>query len=165
MGHVMCHTCRYGHPYVLGAPAFSLCARILICILAAFWAAPLAAQSGHGRGKHWDDSLLHNSLPKVPDYRVKGPDSTTSATASGDESCFMWPLTGIRSPTAAVASLEVPAQARKDFPRACSAASDKKLAKAEEHLRKALHADPRYSGAWVLLGRVLKAQQKSEEAP
>ena len=83
---------------------------------------------------------------------------------AADESCFMWPLTGIRSSTAGVASLEVPGPARKDFQRACSAAGDKKLAKAEEHLRKALHADEQYPAAWVLLGQVLKAEQKTEDA-
>ncbi len=76
----------------------------------------------------------------------------------------MWPLTGVHSPTAGVASLEVPGQARKDLQRACSAASDKKLAKAEEHLRKALREDAQYPAAWVLLGQVLKAQQKPDEA-
>ena len=76
----------------------------------------------------------------------------------------MWPLTGLRASTAGVASLEVPSPARKDFQRACSAASDKKLAKAEEHLRKALHADEQYPAAWVLLGQVLKAEQKMDDA-
>jgi tetratricopeptide (TPR) repeat protein len=60
--------------------------------------------------------------------------------------------------------LEVPGQARKDFQRACSAAGDKKLAHAEKHLRKALREDARYPAAWVLLGQVLKAQQKPVEA-
>jgi len=87
-----------------------------------------------------------------------------STTAASDESCFMAPLTGIRSATAGVASLEVPGRARKDFQRACSAASHKKLATAEEHLRKALHEDAQYPAAWVLLGQVLKAQQKPDEA-
>jgi Tfp pilus assembly protein PilF len=148
----------------LVAPAFPLCARVFLCIMAAFWTSSLAAQSGHNRGRHWDDSLLHNSLPRVPDDRVKGPDSAVSTTAGAEESCFLWPLIGVHSPTTAVASLEVPVQARKDFQRACRAASDKKLGKAEEHLRKALQADLRYPVAWVLLGQVLKVQQKPEEA-
>jgi tetratricopeptide (TPR) repeat protein len=76
----------------------------------------------------------------------------------------MPPLTGVRSPTAGVASLEVPGPARKDFQRACSAASHNKLAKAEEHLRKALEEGAQYPAAWVLLAQVLKAQQKSDDA-
>ena len=151
-----------GDPLV--APAFPLCARVVLCIMAGFWTSSLAAQSGHNRGRHWDDSLLHNSLPRVPDDRVKGPNSAVSPPAGGDESCFLWPLIGVRSPTATVASLEVPAQARRDFQRACSAARDRSLAKAEGHLRKALQADPRYPVAWVLLGQVLKVQQEPEQA-
>lgn len=107
--------------------------------------------------------MIHNPLPAVPDDRVQGPDSPF-ITAADDESCFMWPLTGIRSPTSTVASLKVPGQARKDFRRACSAVTDKKLAKAEERLRSALHADEQYTAAWVLLGQVLKAQQHPQEA-
>jgi len=156
-------TQRHGHPSVLLALAFALCAKALI--VAAFWAAPLAAQvSAHQKHGVVYSSLVHNQLPNVPDGRVKGPDGAASTTAAGDESCFMWPLTGIRSPTAGVASLEVPEQARKDFQHACRAASDKKLAKAGEHLRKALHEDAQYPAAWVLLGQVLKAQQKPEDA-
>jgi len=60
--------------------------------------------------------------------------------------------------------LGVPALARKDFQRACRAAGDKNLAKAEEHLRRALQADAEYAAAWVLLGQVLKAQQKPVDA-
>jgi Tetratricopeptide repeat len=160
----MCRTRGHGHLDVLVALAFPLWARVFLCTMATLWAVPLVAQSGHGRGRHWDDSLLHNSLPKVPDDRVLGPDSAASPTDGGDESCFMWPLNGVRSPTTGVASLEVPGQARKDFQRACSAAHDTRLAHAENYLRKALREDARYPAAWVLLGQVLKAQQKPGEA-
>jgi tetratricopeptide (TPR) repeat protein len=137
---------------------------VLIWAVAASWTVPLAGQATRGSAIKEPGSILHSSLPHVPDDRVKGPDGATSTPTAGDESCFIWPLTGIRSSTAGVASLAVPAQARKDFQRACSVASDKKLAKAEEHLRKALQEDAQYPAAWVLLGQVLRAQQKPEEA-
>ena len=76
----------------------------------------------------------------------------------------MWPLTGVRAPTDGFASLKVPGQARKDFQRACKAANEKRLPKAEEHLRQALQADAQYPAAWLFLGQVLKAQQKLEDA-
>ena len=154
-----------GHPYVLVASGFWLCARVLICSVAAFWAAPLSAQSSaHQKHGVVYSSLVRNQLPSTPDDRVKGPDGAASPPAAGDESCFLWPLTGIRSPTAGVPSLEVSGEARKDFERACSAASRKELAKAGKHLRKALHEDAQYPAAWVLLGQVFKAQQKPEDA-
>ncbi len=76
----------------------------------------------------------------------------------------MWPLTGVRAPTDGFASLKVSGQARKDFQRACKAANEKRLSKAEEQLRRALQADAQYPAAWLLLGQVLKAQQKPEDA-
>ena len=162
---VMHGTRRHGYSYVLVARAFPVGARVLICITAAFWT-PLVAQVTQSHIKHGVvyTSLIHNQLPNTPDDRFKGVDGATSTAAAGDELCFMSPLTGIRFTTTGVASLEVPGKARKDFQRACSAASDNKLAKAEEHLRKTLREDGQYPAAWVLLGQVLKAQQKPEDA-
>jgi len=136
----------------------------VIWLGAALWAAPLLAQANHGSATKEPGSLIRSPLPQVPDDRVKGPDTAAPPPVAADESCFMWPLTGIRSSTAGVASLQVPGPARKDFQRACSAAADKKLAKAEELLRKTLHADGQYPAAWVLLGQVLKAEQKTDDA-
>jgi len=137
---------------------------VLMAVLAALWTVPLAGQATRGSAIKQPGTVLRSPLPRVPDDRVRGPDNTPSTTAAGDESCFLWPLTGIHSPTAGVSSLEVSGQARKDFQHACSLASTKKLAKAEEHLRKALQKDAQYPAAWVLLGQVLKAQQKPEDA-
>src|SRR5580693_258024 len=159
-------THRHGESYVLVAPCFPLHARFFIWIMAALWAAPVAAQATRASlGDHGFGYDFHNAVPSIPDDRVKVPDNVPAPTSTpGDESCFMPPLTGVRSPTAGVASLEVPGPARKDFQRACSAASHNKLAKAEEHLRKALEEGAQYPAAWVLLAQVLKAQQKSDDA-
>jgi tetratricopeptide (TPR) repeat protein len=161
---VVCGT-RHCRQNDLVAPAFPLCARVVICGIAALWT-PLAAQvtQSHIKQGAVYSSLIRNQLASVPDDRIKGLDSAASITAAGDELCFMSPLTGIRSPTTGVASLEVPGKARKDFQRACSAAVDKKPAEAEEYLRKALHEDAQYPAAWVLLGQVLKEQQKPDDA-
>lgn len=161
---VVCGTRHCGQNDLV-APAFALCARVVICGIAALWT-PLDAQVAQSHIKHGAvySSLIRNQLAGVPDDRIKGLDSAAPTTAAGDELCFMSPLTGIRSPTTGVASLEVPGKARKDFQRACSAADDKKPAKAEEYLRKALHEDAQYPAAWVLLGQVLKEQQKWEDA-
>lgn len=138
--------------------------QILICAMATFLAPLLAGQANHGSATKEPGSLIHSPLPSVPDDRVTGPDRAVSASVTNDESCFMAPLTGVRSPTAGVASFTVPGRARKDFQRACSEVSYKRLAKAEEHLHSALRVDEKYSAAWVLLGQVFKAQQKPEDA-
>lgn len=154
-----------GRPYFVTAPAFPLCASVLVTGLATLWTA-LAAQVTQSHIKHGVvySSMIRNQLSSVPPDRIEGLDTAAPAAAAGDELCFLSPLTGIRSPTAGVGSLGVPGKARKDFQRACSAASDKKPAKAEEHLRKALQDDAQYPAAWVLLGQVLKEQKKSDDA-
>jgi tetratricopeptide (TPR) repeat protein len=159
-------THRHGDSYVLVVPALPLCASIVTFIMAAFWSAPMAAQATRASlGDHGFGYDFHNAVPSIPDDRVKLPDSVPPPTNTpGDESCFLSPLTGIHSPTAGVASLEVHGAARKDFQRGCSAASHNKLARAEEHLRKALDEDAQYPAAWVLLGQVLKAERKPDDA-
>lgn len=137
---------------------------VLLCTAVVLWSSSLVGQATRGSATKQLNSLFHSPVPPVPDDRVKGPDGAAFATTSGDESCFMWPLTGVRSPTAGVASLEVPGQARKDFQRACGAARDQKLASAEQHLRKALQEEEKYPAALVLLGQVLKAQLRPEDA-
>jgi len=136
----------------------------LIIALAALCTTRLGGQATRGSATKAPGSLIHSSLPPIPDDRVTGPDPGTAFSVATDESCFLWPLTGVRAPTAGVASLEVPGPARKDFQRACKAASDHRLPKAEEHLRRALQADAQYPAAWLLLGQVLKAQQKLDDA-
>jgi tetratricopeptide (TPR) repeat protein len=135
-----------------------------IIALLALCATRMVGQATRGSAVKAPGSLIRSSLPPIPDDRVKGPDAGTVFSAADDESCFMWPLTGVRAPTEGFASLKVPGQARKDFQRACKAANEKRLPKAEEHLRRALQADAQYPAAWLLLGQVLKAQQKPEEA-
>jgi tetratricopeptide (TPR) repeat protein len=141
-----------------------LSAWALVYALAALFTIPVAGQANHGSAEKEPGSLIHSPLPSIPDDRVTGPDKAAPTSFSDDESCFMSPLTGVRPPIARVASLEVPGRARKDFQRACNEIGNKRLAKAEEHLRKALRADEKYSAAWVLLGQVLKAHQKPEDA-
>jgi hypothetical protein len=154
-----------GDSYGLAGPAFTLYARVVVLIVGALWTSPLAAQASRSPlGERGDGYDFHNALPSIPDDRVKGAESTPPATTDIDESCLMSPLTGIRPPTAGVASLKVSGRARKDFQHACSAASRKNMAQAEADLRKVLHEDAQYPAAWVLLGQVLKAQQKQDDA-
>lgn len=78
--------------------------------------------------------------------------------------CFLPPLTGIHSPTVAVTNLQIATKGKKEYSAACSALNDKKYDPAEAHLRKAVKEDPKYPAAWVTLGQLLAAQQKTAEA-
>jgi tetratricopeptide (TPR) repeat protein len=158
-------TPRHGRPYVLGMPVIPLSARVLICITTALWANPLAAQATRASlGDHGFGYDFHNIVPSVPDDRVKLPDGASPTATDNEEFCFLAPLVDVRARTAGVASLKVPAGARKDFHHACTALNHQNLAKAEQDLRKALHADAEYPAALVLLGQILKAQQNPDEA-
>ena len=136
----------------------------LIIALLPLCAPRLVGQATRGSATKAPGSLIHSSLPPIADDRVKGPDADTVFSPADDESCFMWPLTGVRAPTEGFASLKVPGPARKNFQRACKAVNDKRLAQAEEQLHRALKTDAQYPAAWLLLGQVLKALQKPEDA-
>jgi tetratricopeptide (TPR) repeat protein len=64
----------------------------------------------------------------------------------------------------AVANLQVAAKAKKEYATACVAVNDKKFDVADQHLRKAVQAESKYPAAWVTLGQLLAAQQKTDEA-
>lgn len=85
-------------------------------------------------------------------------------SAPKDEDCFLPPLNGVALGTTAVAELQVSAKTQKEYQQGCASLRDRKIADAENHLRKAVKQDTKYSAAWVLLGQVLEAQQKMDEA-
>jgi tetratricopeptide (TPR) repeat protein len=90
--------------------------------------------------------------------------SNTSASVSRDNNCFLPPLTGIQTGIVGVADLQVPAKVQKEYDDGCEAVKNKKLAEAETHLRKVVKEYAKYATAWVLLGQVLEARQKTDEA-
>lgn len=89
--------------------------------------------------------------------------TVSSQIAKGDN-CFLPPLNGVRFATVGIADLQIPAKARKEYEDGCATVKNNKLIEAENHLRKALKQWPTYSAAWVVLGQILEAQQKTEEA-
>ena len=89
---------------------------------------------------------------------------TSPSQAAKVDNCFLPPLNGVRSATVRIADLQIPAKAQREYADGCTAVKNNKLVEAENHLRKAVKQWPQYSAAWVLLGQVLEAQQKTEEA-
>lgn len=83
---------------------------------------------------------------------------------SKEDNCFLPPLDSVHSATVRLASLQIPAKARKEYDDGCAALKSMKMSEAENHLRKAVKQYPGYSAAWVMLGQVLETQQKAEEA-
>jgi len=80
------------------------------------------------------------------------------------EHCLLPPLSGVVPATVGVGDLKIPGKAQKAYESGCAALKDKKVADAENQLRKAVKEWPTYSSAWIALGQVLAMEQKSDEA-
>ena len=102
----------------------------------------------------WDQNeLMQRSYNKL----------VPSMIAEGDN-CFLAPLNGLFRSSVGIADLEVPAKAQRKLEDGCAALRSSKIVEAEGHLRKAVKQWPKYSAAWVVLGQVLEAQHKTDEA-
>jgi tetratricopeptide (TPR) repeat protein len=132
--------------------------RISLCVFALVALAPqLAAQ--HDSTPGWP---LHNS---APDHATA--DATGAMPTFGpdlDESCLLWTITQSHAATVSAATLKIPGNAKGEYRKSCNDLKDKKPASAEEHLRKAVADYPQYAAAWALLGQVLEAGNKIDEA-
>ena len=80
------------------------------------------------------------------------------------ESCFLPPLNGMLRSSVGVADLQAPSKAQREHRDGCAALRNSKIIEAEGHLRKAVNQWPKYLDAWVALGQLLEAQQKTAEA-
>lgn len=80
------------------------------------------------------------------------------------ESCQTWTAAALNSPTVSVERLEVPGNASREFQKACGDFKGNKMKSAEDHARKAVKIYPEYAPAWVLLGQILEADHKDQDA-
>ncbi len=135
----------------------SICAFEVIFLTPSLPAQQDGAASGAAPG--WP---MHNSAPDhaLPD--ALGPQLPN--VADRDESCLLWTVGKAQGPTISAATLQVPGKARGEYWKGCSDLKGRKLANAENHLRKAVQEYPRYVAAWVLLGQVLEAGNRMEDA-
>jgi tetratricopeptide (TPR) repeat protein len=102
----------------------------------------------------WDQNeLMQRSYNKL----------VSSMIAEGDN-CFLPPLNGLVRSRVGIADLQVPSKAQREHKDGCAALRNSKIIEAEAHLRKAVQQWPKYLAAWVVLGQVLEAQQKTDEA-
>jgi tetratricopeptide (TPR) repeat protein len=107
-----------------------------------------------------------NTPPTVFDQNRVIMDSNSrpaSSKVAKEDNCFLPPLNGMRH-TVGVADLQVPAKAQREYADGCAALRNNKVIEAENHLRKAVKQWPKYLTAWVVLGQILEAQQRTEEA-
>jgi tetratricopeptide (TPR) repeat protein len=138
--------------------ATSLLNQLALCAFAVVFFTPsLPAQQDTTPG--WP---LHSSAPDhaLPD--AVGPQPSNLVEA--DESCLLWTDAKVQQAMIGAATLKVPGKAKGEYRKGCSDLKDKKLASAEDHLRKAVQEYPQYAAAWTLLGQILDEGNRIEEA-
>jgi len=137
--------------------------KFAICAFAVgLLALPLAAQSDSSASGTTPGWPLHNPAPVHATADAVG--AMPATVAERDEACLLWTVAEAPASTVNASSLQVPGKARDEYNKGCSDLRSKKLATAESHLRKAVQDYPRYAAAWVLLGEVLEAGNKMEDA-
>jgi Tetratricopeptide repeat len=109
-----------------------------------------------GGGLSGADQAIFGGMASMPGSDILGITST--------ESCNTWTEAGVHSPTVSATRLEVPSKASSEYQKACGAFKDKRFSAAEDAVRKAIGLDPNYAAAWVVLGQVLDAQKKTDDA-
>jgi tetratricopeptide (TPR) repeat protein len=132
--------------------------KLALCAIAVVFLTPtLPAQQDTTPG--WP---LHSSAPDhaLPDAVGSQPSNIVDA----DESCLLWTAEKAQRSVIGAATLKIPGKAKGEYRKGCSDLKDKKFASAEDHLRKAVQEYPKYAAAWALLGQVLDAGNRVEEA-
>lgn len=96
------------------------------------------------------------------------PDATlgvqSPATDRAAESCSMWSVSGAQQTSASAATLKIAGKAEREYGKACHDLNARRLPSAETHLRKAVQQSPQYAAAWVLMGQVLGASNRIDDA-
>jgi tetratricopeptide (TPR) repeat protein len=87
-----------------------------------------------------------------------------SSRIAREDNCFLPPLNGLRPVTMGITDLRVPAKAQRERDEGCASLRKKNLVAAESRFRKSVKRWPAYLDAWIVLGQVLEAQQKLQEA-
>jgi tetratricopeptide (TPR) repeat protein len=113
----------------------------------------------------WTATLVYSVTTLVIQARAQSaPSVPEQSTVSSDaENCFLPPLNSLEM-LATGAGFQVPAKSQHEFAEACASLRGKKVVDAEVHLRRALRQDAKFPAAWVLLGQVLEAEQRMDEA-
>jgi tetratricopeptide (TPR) repeat protein len=117
------------------------------------------SSSSSGAAPGWP---LHNSAPVhgLPD----AVGATPVKTPQNNASCLLWAVAEASANTVSAATLQIPGKARGEYEKGCGDLRGGKLESAENHLRKAVQLYPHYADALVLLGQLLAAHNRVEDA-
>jgi tetratricopeptide (TPR) repeat protein len=134
---------------------------ICIFLLALSPVAVLSQQDGSSSGATpgWP---MHNSAPMhgLPDAMG----TTPLKTPQNNGSCLLWVVAETPANTVSAATLRIPGKARGEYEKGCGDLRDGKFESAENHLRKAVQLYPRYAHALVLMGQLMAAHNRVDDA-
>ncbi|MGE5323254.1 MAG: tetratricopeptide repeat protein [Actinomycetota bacterium] len=152
----------------------SLAKHFLPIALAALFPLPMAAQKGgrHGGGirpSSPPSGTIIYSNPRSTEgafdvYPITEPDIEKKLSTTGQPACFQFPMAPVASSTVSASRMTVPAEAKKEFGKACVAVRKKKLKDAQRHLQRAIDAYSKFADAWVLLGQTEEDQGNLQAA-
>ena len=142
---------RYNLSAVLNWKRLLLCVSAMVVSVTPLFAQKIRYSPSFGAGGKPRVSVIHNS-------------TLDTNPAAGEERCFPWKLSAVRSTTVSVTSLKVPSKARSEYEKACDGSNKNKFEEAQQHARSAIDTFQDYSAAWVMLGVILEEQHKSQEA-
>jgi tetratricopeptide (TPR) repeat protein len=134
--------------------AFSVLAIIVLLVSSP----SLCAQQQQDTTPPWP---MHDSSPRHATADVGGD---LPLLIQPDDSCLLWTEGKTDAATVSAANLKAPPAAHDEYKKACVDLKAKHFGDAEAHVRKAIDLDSNYPGAWALLGQVLEASQKFEDA-
>jgi tetratricopeptide (TPR) repeat protein len=103
----------------------------------------------------------HDPSPRPTTPEVGGD---PSLLIQPDDSCLHWTEGKTDAATVSVANLKAPTAAHAEYKKACGEVKAKHFSDAEAHVRRAIDLAPDFPGAWALLGQVLEAVQKLDDA-
>src|SRR5271169_4850042 len=135
---------------------------LLICLTLVLISVVTAAQTRKSPTPKVFPPLESNASDATPIINNGKPLPETQKQRN--DTCLLPPLNLTRNTVIAPAQLRIPAKARREYQKACSALMKKKSSNAEQHLRKAVQEYPNYSAAWVTLGQVLADEHWTEDA-
>jgi tetratricopeptide (TPR) repeat protein len=133
-------------------------AALCCCVAFTISASALHAQSQQQDTPGWP---LHDGSPRHATADLGGD---IPLLIQQDDSCLLWTDGKTDSATVSAANLKAPPAAHDEYKKACSDLKSKHYSDAETHIRKAIDLDPAYPGAWALLGQVLEAREKFDDA-
>jgi tetratricopeptide (TPR) repeat protein len=150
-----------------GLPPFKIVLVVVVILGSVF---PFVSAQAQPTSKPAVDSGEIRTLPtadtddRIRQRNARGSAPTALKNFAKNNTCLLPPLNLMSGPTVAAEQLQIPPKARKEYEEACATLKNGKTGDAEKRLRKAVQEYPKYSAAWVTLGQVLAAQQRTDEA-